>query len=472
MSGFLIKYRVTLCLALFTNQGVALADNSLGHRDNISANLNQRQKAEMDVLPGFVAGSTLNGFVRNYYFARDNHDTPSRRDQREWAHGLMLSFRSGFTDTPVGVGLDVHGFYGLRLDGGGGSGGGGVLPLDSQGRPADHFSAAGAALKLRGFDSLMQIGDQLLENPVVASGVSRMIPQSYRGVTIKNYHFQSISFDAGFVESTRLRNQSGYSHLATGYGTGTKSGVAADRESPHIAWFGANYIGLDGGAVTLYSGRLEDIWNQSYFGLSQIFRPVDGLALTPWLHYYKTRDQGRSQLGHIDNNLYSAGLTLASGGQSLTFSLQKVDGDTPFDFIAQNDKVFLYESNAMQYADFNGPGEHSWKIQYQTDLAFLAVPNLQVGAAYGRGEANLTRVDPNSEGYGYLYNLDGKHAHHWERDLSIRYAFPVGLFKGLSVTLRWATHRPGEGYTAPGNTRGNSSSDEYRMVVDYPIKLL
>ncbi|MDI7138746.1 hypothetical protein QMO42_30650, partial [Pseudomonas aeruginosa] len=42
----------------------------------------------------------------------------------------------------------------------------------------------------------------------------------------------------------------------------------------------------------------------------------------------------------------------------------------------------------------------------------------------------------------------------------------------LSVTLRWAPHRPGEGYTAPGNTRGNSSSDEYRVVVDYPIRLL
>ncbi|WP_161791157.1 OprD family porin, partial [Pseudomonas aeruginosa] len=33
-------------------------------------------------------------------------------------------------------------------------------------------------------------------------------------------------------------------------------------------------------------------------------------------------------------------------------------------------------------------------------------------------------------------------------------------------------HRTTEGYTAPGNTRGNSSSDEYRVVVDYPIRLL
>ncbi|VFT62957.1 porin [Pseudomonas aeruginosa] len=208
----------------------------------------------MKVPPGFVEGSTLNGFIRNYYFARDNHDTPSRRDQREWAQGLMLSFRSGYTDTPIGIGLDAHAFYGLRLDGGGGSGGAGVLPLDSAGRPADSFSAAGAALKLRGLDSLLKIGDQLLENPVIASGVSRMVPQSYRGVTLKNYHFRALELDAGFVEATRLRNQSGHSHLTSGYGNGTKGGIAADRESPHIAWLGASYSAPGGSQATLYSG--------------------------------------------------------------------------------------------------------------------------------------------------------------------------------------------------------------------------
>ncbi|OPF27123.1 porin [Pseudomonas aeruginosa P47] len=467
-----MKRGATLCLALAIGPGSTLADDSLGHRDNISTGLNQRQKAEMKVPPGFVEGSTLNGFIRNYYFARDNHDTPSRRDQREWAQGLMLSFRSGYTDTPIGIGLDAHAFYGLRLDGGGGSGGAGVLPLDSAGRPADSFSAAGAALKLRGLDSLLKIGDQLLENPVIASGVSRMVPQSYRGVTLKNYHFRAFELDAGFVEATRLRNQSGHSHLTSGYGNGTKGGIAADRESPHIAWLGASYSAPGGSQATLYSGRLADIWNQHYLGLSQPWRLSSQLTLTPWLHYYKTRDQGRSQLGRIDNDLYNAGLTLAGGGQSLSLSLQKVDGDTPFDFIAQNDRTFLYESNAMQYADFNGPGERSWKIQYQASLTFLAAPDWQFGAAYGRGQADLTRVDPDSAGYGYLYNPNGKNAQHWERDLSLRYAFPAGPAKGLSVTLRWATHRPGEGYTAPGNTRGNSSSDEYRVVVDYPIRLL
>ncbi|MGV8664567.1 outer membrane porin, OprD family, partial [Pseudomonas aeruginosa] len=44
--------------------------------------------------------------------------------------------------------------------------------------------------------------------------------------------------------------------------------------------------------------------------------------------------------------------------------------------------------------------------------------------------------------------------------------------KGLRETLRCATHRPGEGYTVPGNTRGKPSSNEYRVVVDYPIRVL
>ena len=67
-------------------------------------------------------------------------------------------------------------------------------------------------------------------------------------------------------------------------------------------------------------------------------------------------------------------------------------------------------------------------------------------------------------GYGYLYNPNGKNAQHWERDLSLRYAFPAGPAKGLSVTLRWATHRGTGGYSAVDN-----DIDEYRVIVDYPI---
>ena len=463
--------RVSMSLTVSLSAASVYADNSLGQRDNLSTGINERQKAELAVAPGFVSGSSLNGLLRNYYLGRDNHNTPSRLDQREWVQGVYLSFRSGYTDTPIGVGVDVHGFYGLKLDGGGGSGGAGLLPLDSQNAPQADFSAAGAALKLRGFDSLVQVGDQYLENPLVASGVSRVFPQTFRGVTLKNYSLHNLTLDSGWVDSTRLRNQSGQSRLGTSYGSGNKAGLAADRESPHMAWLGGVYSAPGGMTLTVYGGQLSDIWNQYYVGVSQPFTLARGITLTPYVHYFNTRDQGRSQLGRIDNHTYTGGLTLSGAGQSLTLGLQKVDGDTPFDYVVQDDRTFLYLNNSQQYADFNAPGEKSWKIQYQTSLAFIDAPDFQLSTSYTRGEADLTRVDPGSQGYGYIYNAAGKDAHHWERDIALRYAVPGGKAKGLNVTLRWAAHRTGQGYTAPGNTRGNSNADEYRVIVDYPFSV-
>ncbi|WP_449434919.1 OprD family outer membrane porin [Pseudomonas putida] len=460
---------VSVSLGVSLAAGTTCADNSLGQRDNLNSAINDRQKAEMAVPSGFVSGSSLNGLLRNYYLSRDNHDTPARLDQREWVQGAYLSFRSGYTDTPVGVGFDIHGFSALKLDGGGGSGGSGLLPLNAQRQPESSFSAAGAALKLRAMGSLVQAGDQYLENPVIAGGVSREFPQSFRGAAIKNYSIPSLTLDAGWVDSTRLRNQSGQSHLATSYGASNKAGAPADRESPYMAWAGGVYSVQGGMTLTLYGGQLSDIWNQYYAGLSWPAALTPVLSLTPYLHYFKTRDQGKSQLGRIDNDAYSGGLALSGAGQSLTLGLQKVDGNTPFDFIVQNDRVFLYLSNAQQYADFNGPGEKSWKMQYQTSLRLLGAPNVQFSTAYTRGEADLTRVDPSSQGYGYIYNASGKDAHHWERDVALRYAVADGKAKGLSLTLRWAAHRSGDGYTAPGNTRGNSKADEYRVIVDYPF---
>ncbi len=449
----------------------AQADNALGQKDNIFTGVNDRQAVELGIPPGLVEGARLDALVRNYYFQRDNHSDLVPRDPTEWAQGFLFSFRSGFTDTPVGLGVDAHAFLGIKLDGGGGSGGAGLLPLDSSLKPGDTFSSAGAALKLRYLDTLVKAGDQLVENPVVASGTSRLFPQTYRGVTLKNHGIDDLWLDAGFAESTRLRNQSGHSHLVTAYGARNSAGVAADRESPHTGWLGAVYGRPQGLQLTVYGGQLEDIWNQYYLGVSQVFRVNDALLLKPYLHYFKTRDQGRSQLGDIDNDTYSAGISATAYGQTLTLGLQKVDGRTPFDYITQNDRVFLYLSNSQQFADFNGPGEKSWRLQYETSLAPLGAPSLQFIAAYTRGEADLTRVDPASVGYGYIYNPDGKHAKHWERDLALKYQVPAGPAKDLSLTLRWATHREGDGYTAPGNTRGNSSADEYRLIVDYPISL-
>ncbi|MCY1307871.1 Porin D [compost metagenome] len=79
----------------------------------------------------------------------------------------------------------------------------------------------------------------------------------------------------------------------------------------------------------------------------------------------------------------------------------------------------------------------------------------------------MTKVDPNSVGYGeHWYNPEGKNAQHWERDFDVQYVFQEGSLKDLSVLLRWASHRGSQGYSQIDN-----DVDEYRVIVDYPLNI-
>jgi putative salt-induced outer membrane protein YdiY len=69
-------------------------------------------------------------------------------------------------------------------------------------------------------------------------------------------------------------------------------------------------------------------------------------------------------------------------------------------------------------------------------------------------------------GYGSYYNADGSDAKHWERDVDLKYVVQSGKAKNLSVRLRWATDRGGDGYQTVDH-----NIDEYRVIVDYPINV-
>ena len=73
---------------------------------------------------GFVddAKATLN--LRNFYINR-NFTNPAypQGKAEEWTQSFILDAKSGFTQGPVGFGMDVLGLYSEKLDGGKGTGG-------------------------------------------------------------------------------------------------------------------------------------------------------------------------------------------------------------------------------------------------------------------------------------------------------------------------------------------------------------
>ena len=191
----------------------------------------------------------------------------------------------------------------------------------------------------------------------------------------------------------------------------------------------------------------------------------DLVSLNPGVHFYHTQDTGQALLGKIDNNTYSVHFTVNAGFHSVTAAYQRVNGNTPFDYINLGDSIYL--DNSRMYSDFNAPNERSWKLQYAYDFAGMDIPGLTTVLSYSRGEADLTKAVQDTTHYDY-YRADGKNATHWERDLDVKYVFQEGDLKDLSVLVRYATHRGSQGYASIDS---NSDNDELRVIVDYPLNV-
>ena len=129
----------------------------------LAATIPFNAQADEEKAEGFVEGSSLNVHSRNYYLNR-NQLNRGVRDNREWGQGFIGKFESGYTQGTVGFGLDAHAMLGLKLDGGAGTSGSSILPINTQGdnepgKAPDAFSTAGAALKLKAFDTELKAGD-------------------------------------------------------------------------------------------------------------------------------------------------------------------------------------------------------------------------------------------------------------------------------------------------------------------------
>ena len=323
---------------------------------------------------GFFEGSSLKLHFRNYYM---NHDirSPKADDSKEWGQGVIGRFESGFTQGVVGFGLDAYGMLGLKLDGGGGTDGSSILPVsDGSGKAPTAFSSAGAALKMRAFDTELKAGDMFLTNPVIAGGETRMLPQTFRGVTLTNHSLDGWMFEGGQVSFEKPYNQSGMRRLTTMYGN------LDGQSSKHMNWAGASWSGVPELTSNLYAAELQDIWNQYYYDLDYTYALTDSVSLNPGLHFYHTQDTGKALLGDIDNNTFSLHFAVAVAGHTVTAVYQRVNGNTPFDYIYQGDSVYL--DNSQQYSDFNGPNERSWKLQYEYDFAGVGLAGLTSMISY------------------------------------------------------------------------------------------
>ena len=417
---------------------------------------------------GFIEGSRLSVLNRNYYFNRDHRDgyaptyNPGKASDNgyseAWAHAIITRFESGFTQGTVGVGVDAFAMLGLKLDTGGGRNGGrssfDVLPVDRDGQARDEYSKVGGAAKVRLFDTVLRVGDVFPVNPVVAAGDSRLLPESFRGVTLENTSLQGLTLQAGRLHamsqpvSSDLRE-----NFVTFYG--------GPVDSPWIAYGGGDYAINENVSVSLFGSRLKDVWNQYYAGTSVTWPLSDELALIGGFNFYNAKDEGRQRLGQFDNDIWSARFGVRYGAHTVALTHQRNNGDDDFDYLRQSDSIFL--DNSIQYSDFNSPKERSWMLRYDLNMAAYGVPGLSFMTRYDRGSdadysnanAYYMRRDDNGDPL-----TDQKR---WERDIEVKYVVQTGAAKDLSLRVRQATTRA---------TAFESDLDEVRVIVEYPLSIL
>ena len=409
---------------------------------------------------GFVDGSSLKLINRNFYFNRDFRSrgdgvfNPRQQSYREeWAQGFQAFFSSGYTQGTVGIGVDAHALLGLKLDSGGGTSGTNLLPLDSQRRAEDEFSAGGGALKLRAFDTELKVGDLFPVTPVFQRGDGRLLPQSFRGVSLQNASIDGLTLQGGHLHAARNKASSNHDdEITTEYG-GTRLRSAS--------YLGGDYSFADGTSLSVYQARFEDVWNQTYINLARTFSFDDGQSLALGANLYRSRDQGSAQAGEIHTNSWSSYARLRAGAHSMMLAYQRIDGDQPFDYLGDGDSIYL--ANSVLYSDFNSPNERSWQLRYDFDLAAFGLPGLSFMTRYLRGSGiDNTKVDPNGA-YAYYATL-GDGGKHWERDFQLQYVIQSGPAKNLSFTVQQTIHRA-------NSAQADGDVDQVRIITNYPLDL-
>ncbi|MBA1201383.1 OprD family porin [Pseudomonas capeferrum] len=401
--------------------------------------------SSQDEAKGFVEDSKLNVNTRMLYFSRDFRNVPSGAQSRaeETGLGFLGTFESGFTQGTVGVGVDVIGMLGLKLDSGRGRAGTGVLPVGSDGRAEDDYSEAGAAVKFRVSDTVLKFGHQLTALPVFATDDSRLLPEVAEGALITSNEIEGLTLNAGRFTALNAQAQT-------------------FRDSLHLKEanvVGGTYSFNDSLSASLYYSKVEDYWRKYYANVNWALPIDDKQGLVFDFNIYDTKSDGAGlqrssddDTTKLDNRAFSLSGAYNFGAHTFTLAYQRVTGDGDYGYgVDGGGTVFL--ANSVARSDFNAEDEKSWQARYDLNFAEFGVPGLTFMTRYIRGTgANTATTDSGKE---------------WERDIDIKYVLQEGPAKDLSLRVRQATYRSNDGVYY-----GSPSIDELRLIVEYPLSIL
>ncbi len=356
-------------------------------------------------LKGAFAEGTLKGEIRTYYFDRDfDEKTPDRADL---ALGTLMYYRTAplfgltaglGTATASDIGSDDDkAVYGLLATDAAGN-------HDSFARLQEYF------IQGNWFDTTLKFGAQEIESPFVNGHDIRLLPKTYRGLTVENKSVENLTLKAFYLTDFMGWTDDEFKDM---------SSVAKGADDEALLTGSVRYI-FPVKVVTLdteaWDYRMEDVFNSAFFKgtVGKKFESV-GLSFTP--SYLKQDSIGDDLAGQIDTYQYGFNTCVKMAGFDLTAFYAKT-GDNDL-FVPWGDgKVIIQQINASGRAE-----EDAYALKLGYDFATLGAKGLSAYIFQGL-------YDTPDSGPHAASDIN-------ETNLSATYAF-AGGFDGLSLRVRYA----------------------------------
>ncbi|WP_054911733.1 OprD family porin [Pseudomonas sp. NBRC 111127] len=401
---------------------------------------------------GFLEDSSAKVEARTVYFNRDFRDGHSSSGQgaskrEEWAQGFILNVQSGYTEGPVGFGVDALGMFGVKLDSSPADSNSGLLPSSGHNprHSADQYAKMGLAAKVKVSNTVLKYGSMMPDVPLLKYNDGRLLPTMFQGAMLTSEERRDLKFTLARLDRYTARDSTDRQNIRVHC---KNKRYACDIEADHFDLAGVDYRVNERFGAQYQVARLENIYRQQYFGLvaSQPL-PVGSLAAD--LRLIKSDDIGNARAGAIDHRAVSGMLGYSLGGHKLSAGWQRMYGDSAMPYL---DGSNPYLVNYAQVNDFAAAQERSWQVRYDYDFKALGVPGLTFFTRYINGDH---------------IQVPGSHAEgkEWERDSELKYQVQSGTFKDVSVRLRNSTYRS-------NYERWARDMDETRVIVSYNFSLL
>jgi len=422
---------------------------------------------------GFIDGYSAQVLLRNTYWNRDWKSKAAITDNSAWAQGFIGTFNSGFTQGPVGFGLDAFGLLGVRLDGGTGKAGGRSMGglLAAHGRnhnqyrngnnagawqsPRDEWGQIGGAVKARFSGTVLKYGHQMPELPVLAIDDSRLLPESFTGYLLTSKEIEGLQIDLGrFTQDSAMAWASRDPVRLKNINIGGVRYTTAD-EGTSLAFYASklksDYYGNNNyGYKRYYTGAYHSIGFSEQQSLDLDFN---------FYHtkYNKEASQELVSKNSAKNTIWSLQGTYNIGGHGLILAYQQSSGDTGYDYDYGDGGGSIWLANSF-FSDFNGEREKSLQLGYSLDFAEYGIEGLSWRMAYVVGDQKGRKKN-------YLEKFGGK-GH--ERDFynQVKYTVQEGSLKDLAFKVRNGIYR-----SSNNSHNGQSDLNEWRLFVEYPLDL-